>query len=55
MMAAFPRLPEELIVEILSHLPHGDLENVASTLTHPITEISISLLQPIFKSRRDTK
>lgn len=28
-MAAFPRLPEELIVEILSRLPRSDLENVA--------------------------
>ncbi|CAH0028171.1 unnamed protein product [Clonostachys rhizophaga] len=54
-MAAFPRLPEELIVEILSDLPYGDLENVAWTLKHPITEISISLLQSVFKSRRDTK
>ncbi|CAI6097717.1 unnamed protein product [Clonostachys chloroleuca] len=43
-MAAFPRLPEELIVEILSRLPRSDLEN-----------ISISLLRPVFKSRRDTK
>ncbi|CAG9973694.1 unnamed protein product [Clonostachys byssicola] len=54
-MAAFPRLPQELIVEILSHLPYGDLENVAWTLMHPLTEISISLLEPVFKSRRDTK
>ncbi|CAH0055083.1 unnamed protein product [Clonostachys solani] len=54
-MATFPRLPKEVIVEVLSYLSYDTLESLAWTLKHPITEISISLLQPIFKSRRDTK
>ncbi|VUC26778.1 unnamed protein product [Clonostachys rosea] len=53
-MATFPRLPEELIVEILSHLPYGSLENVAWTFSHPLTDIAISLLKSFLKFRRET-
>ncbi|CAH0023569.1 unnamed protein product [Clonostachys rhizophaga] len=54
-MVTLTLLPHETILEILSHLPLKQLETVAKTFNHPITDICLPLLQPLFKSRRDRK
>lgn len=54
-MSSLASFPQEIIFEILSNLPLRTIELVALTLNHPVTEICISLLQPLFKARRTAK
>ncbi|KAI1881606.1 hypothetical protein JX265_000432 [Neoarthrinium moseri] len=54
-MPSLCSLPPELIREILSYLPLQIVEQVALTFTHPITEISIPMIQGRLKARRTLK
>ncbi|VUC28251.1 unnamed protein product [Clonostachys rosea] len=54
-MAALHRLPKELILQIFRYLPWRTLEDVAHTYNRALTDISLLLLKPVFRSRRALK
>jgi hypothetical protein len=51
-MASLQMLPPEILVDILSYLSLRHLEKVALTFSHPLTELSVPRLQPLFHSQR---
>ncbi|VUC31820.1 unnamed protein product [Clonostachys rosea] len=54
-MVTLSILPHETILEIFYHLPIRDIETLAKTFSHPITDICLPILKPLYKSRRDRK